>query len=337
MKAVGYYKSLPIDDPDSLVDVEVDRPVATERNLLVKVKAVSVNPVDVKNRQRKKDDGILKIGGWDVSGIVEETGPDCHLFSKGDEVFYSGSVNAMGSNSEYHTVDERLVGHKPAKLSHEEAAAMPLTSLTAWEGLFDRMGIIRDPDLNMGKSILIIGAAGGVGSIAAQLAHSAGLRVIGTASRPESVVWALEHGCTYTIDRNKSFREQIDEIGLDHVDFIFCLNSLSEHWESMSEVIAPLGRICSIVGHDDPLDMNVLWGKSVTFAWEFMSTRPNYKTPDMIFQHEILDDISEMLDKGELKTTLNTTLKPINAKNLKKAHKLLESGQTIGKVVVEGF
>ncbi|HKJ96762.1 MAG TPA: zinc-binding alcohol dehydrogenase family protein [Thermoplasmataceae archaeon] len=337
MKAVGFYRNLPVDDPNSIVDVEIDKPAPRERNLLVRVKAVSVNPVDVKTRARKADDGKLAIPGWDVSGIVEETGPDCHLFKAGDEVYYAGSVSVQGADSEFHVVDERIAGKKPASLSHAEAAAMPLTSITAWEGMFDRMKIIRDPDLNIGKTILIIGGAGGVGSIATQLAHEAGLRVIATTSRPESTEWALAHGATYTIDRTKDFKNQINDIGLKYVDYIFCLNSLDEHWDSIAKVIAPLGHICAIIGPKGPIDMGALWDKSVVFSWEFMSTRPNYNTPDLIFQHEILNDLADLIDNGRIKTTLNSTMSPINASNMRKAHKQIESGTTIGKIVLEGF
>lgn len=337
MKAVGFYKYLPTENTDSLMDVEVERPVPGEREILVKVKAVSVNPVDVKNRARKPDDGKLAVLGWDVSGIVAETGPDCHIYKVGDEVYYSGNVAATGADSEFHAVDERIVGRKPASLSHAEAAAMPLTVITAWEGLFDRMKIIMDSELNMGKSILIIGGAGGVGSIATQLAHIAGLRVIATASRPESVEWALKHGASYTIDWKSNLRKQVEEIGLKYVDYIFCLNSIDEHWESMADIVAPMGHICSIVGSRKPIDMGILWQKSVSFSWEYMSTRPIYKTPDMIYQHEILEKLSGMIDGGTVKTTVSQTLRPINAENLRKAHAQIESGKTIGKIVLEGF
>lgn len=337
MKAVGFYRHLPVDDPQSLVDVEVEKPSVKERELLVRVRAVSVNPVDVKTRARKADDNRLSIAGWDVSGVVEETGPDCHLFSKGDEVYYAGSVSLQGADSEYHTVDERVVGKKPASLSFAEAAAMPLTSLTAWEGMFDRMGIINDPELNLGRSILIVGGAGGVGSIATQLAHNAGLRVVATASRPESVQWVLDHGADYTVDRTGDIRKQISDIGLKHVDYVFCLNSIEEHWKAMASVIAPLGRMGAIVGARNPLDMGILWDKSVSFSWEFMSTRLNYHTADLIYQHEILDELADMIDQGTIKTTLSETLSPINASNLRKAHASIESGATIGKIVLEGF
>lgn len=337
MKAVGFYRNLPVEDPNSLVDIDMEKPSPVERGLLVRVKAVSVNPVDVKTRARKMDDGTVGVAGWDVSGIVEENGPDCHIFKKGDEVYYAGNVSTQGADSEYHVVDERIVGRKPSSLSHAEAAAMPLTSLTAWEGMFDRMKILKDPDLNIGKTILIIGGAGGVGSIATQLAHNVGLRVIATAARPESTEWALNHGATYTIDRNRDFKKQINDIGLNYVDYVFCLNSLEEHWNSIAEVIAPLGHVCSIVGPKEPIDLGLVWGKSVTFSWEFMSTRPNYKTPDMIFQHEILEELADLIDGGEIKTTLSTRMSPINAENLRKAHTHIESGTAIGKIVLEKF
>ncbi len=334
MKAVGYYKNLPTSDPESLVDVEVDTPVPKERELLVRVKAVSVNPVDVKSRHRKSDNGELEIAGWDVSGIVEETGPDCHIFQAGDEVYYAGNVRATGADSELHTVDERIVGRKPKNLSHAEAAAMPLTSITAWEGMFDRMKILMDPDLNLGKSILIIGGAGGVGSIATQLAHLAGLRVIATTSRAESMKWTLEHGAHYNLDRKKNFSQQLKEIGVEHADFIFCLNAVDEHWNTMSEVVSPLGRICAILGPAKPVEMGVLWQKSVSLAWEFMSTRPIYRTPDMIFQHEILNELAALIEQGKVKHTMNHKFSGLNSRNLREAHSMIENGDTIGKVVL---
>lgn len=337
MKAVGFYRNLPVENPESLVDIEVDEPRPIERDLLVRVKAVSVNPVDVKTRHGKKDDGELMIAGWDVSGIVEETGPDCHLFAPGDEVYYAGNVTSQGADSELHTVDERVVGRKPRNLTHAEAAAMPLTSLTAWEGMFDRMKILMDPDLNLGKSILIIGGAGGVGSIATQLAHIAGLRVIATTSRAESTKWVLEHGAQYNINRKVNFRKQLEEIGVDYADYIFCLNSINEHWDTMADVIAPLGGICSIVGTNGPLDLGLLWRKSVSFAWEFMSTRPIYRTADMIYQNEILNELADMIDAGKVKHTMTKKFEGINAENLRKAHSIIETGNAIGKIVLEGF
>lgn len=337
MKAIGIYRHLPVTDKDCFVVSDVEVPVPEGRELLVKVEAVSVNPVDVKNRARKKDDGKFSVLGWDVSGKVVSTGPDCEFFSEGDEVYFSGNVSSEGNNSEYSKVDERIVGKKPQSLSHAEAAALPLTSLTAWEALFDRMSIPLSIEANEGKTILIIGAAGGVGSIAAQLASMAGLIVAGTASREESAKWAKEHGVSIIIDRKKDFREQMKESGIGYSDYILCTNSLQEHFSNMSDVIAPFGRMCSIIGFSGPVEMNGLWPKSVSFSWEFMSTRPNYGTPDMVMQHQILNDLSDLVDSGRIRSTLSRNMGRINAENLRKAHAQLETGGTIGKVVLESF
>ncbi|MDN4523600.1 zinc-binding alcohol dehydrogenase family protein [Fictibacillus fluitans] len=335
MKAVGLYKYLPISDPESLVDVEIEKPVPGEKDLLVNVKAISVNPVDTKVRGPKEGmEKEPKILGWDVSGIVAGSGSEVTMFKEGDEVYYAGTIARPGGNSDYHLVDERIVAHKPKTLSHEEAAAMPLTSLTAWEGLFDRLGVSLAPDENKGKSILIIGAAGGVGSIALQLAKWAGLTVIGTASRPETKEWAKEHGADYTISHYEDFLPQLKQKGLTEADYIFCLNSTDEHWEKMMEAIAPQGKICSIVETSTPLDISLLQQKSITFVMEFMFTRSLFETDDMIKQHEILTEMGKMFDDRILTSTLTETLAPFNAETLRKAHSRLESGKTIGKVVV---
>lgn len=338
MKAVGLLRYLPIDDPESLLDVELDKPSPKGRDLLVKVRAISVNPVDTKVRSPKnRVESAPRVLGWDVAGVVVEAGPEATLFRPGDEVFYAGSMTRPGGNSEYHLVDERIVGTKPASLSFAEAAALPLTSITAWEGLYDRLGISRTRADNEGKTILIIGAAGGVGSIATQLAKHAGLTVIGTASRPESAQWAKELGADRIINHYEAFAPQLKEIGFDQVDYIFCLNSTDKHWNGMAEAIAPQGKICSIVETDAPLNLNLLKNKSVAFVWELMFTRSTYQTPDMIEQHKLLGEVSRLVDNGALRTTSNATLSPINASNLRKAHAMLESGSTVGKIVLEGF
>lgn len=337
MKAIGIYKSLPTDDPDCFVEREVDMPKPSGSKLLVKVKAISVNPVDYKRRLGKQDDGLFSILGWDVAGTVVKAGEDCKLFKEGDDVYYSGSVSEEGANSEFHAVEECIVGRKPESLSYAESAALPLTSITAWEGMFDRMGIPQESEKNSGKTILLIGAPGGVGSIASQLAYNAGLIVLGTASRFESEDWIRKHNVDFVLNRIKDLRKQIEELHRDFVDYIFCLNSIDDYWDQIKDIISPLGRICSIVGSKNSLDMNALWPKSAAFSWEFMSTRPNYRTKDMVYQHEILDSVADLLDSGRIKTTMNTLLKPINAENLRKAHAMLESGSTIGKVVLEGF
>ncbi|WP_026693081.1 zinc-binding alcohol dehydrogenase family protein [Peribacillus kribbensis] len=338
MKAVGLTHYLPIEDPKSLEDITVEKPQAAGRDLLVKIKAISVNPVDTKVRSPKDGaEDTPKILGWDAAGVVEETGPDCTLFQPGDEVFYAGSIARQGTNSEYHLVDERIVGRKPASLNFAEAAALPLTSITAWEALFTRMQVSQNPDDNKGKALLIIGAAGGVGSIAVQLAKEAGLTVIGTASRKETVDWVTSLGADYTINHHESLLPQLEELGIHSVPYIFCLNALEKHWTGISEVISPQGAVCAIDDPSTPLDLTLLKRKSVTFVWEFMFTRSLFETEDIIEQHLLLNRIAEAVDNQKLRTTLTNVLGPVSAENLREAHKLLESNKTIGKIVLEGF
>lgn len=338
MKAVALTRYLPIENPESLVDVVVEKQSAGGRDLLVKVVAISVNPVDTKVRAPKdKVEEVPKILGWDVAGIVEEAGPDCSLFRPGDEVFYAGSIARQGGNSEYHLVDERIVGRKPASLNFAEAAALPLTSITAWEALFTRMSISQDPAANEGKTLLIIGAAGGVGSIAIQLAKQAGLTVIGTASRSETVDWVKSMGADYTINHHEPLLPQLKAIGFSSVPYIFCLNALEKHWAGISEAVSPQGVVCAIDDPVSPLNLKLLKQKSATFVWEFMFTRSLFETEDMIEQHLLLNRVADAVDQQKLKTTLTEVIGPISAENLRKAHKLLESNRTIGKVVLEGF
>ncbi len=337
MKAIGLYENLPIDDERSLRDVDIPKPTAKGRNLLVKVMAISVNPVDTKMRKNRATVNGPQILGWDVAGIVEEVGEECEFFKTGDEVFYAGELNRQGCNAEYHLVDERIVGKKPISLDYPQAAALPLTSITAYESLFDRLNIDMSKSVNHGKSILIIGAAGGVGSIAVQLAKNAGLTVIGTASRPESVSWVKSLGADYVINHYETFKPQLNELGIQSVDSILCLNATATHWANMVEVIKPQGKICSIVDTTEMVNLNLLKPKSVGFVWEFMFTRSMFKTEDMIKQHHLLNEISALVDSGEIKPTTNEVLSPINAENLRKAHKSLEEGRTIGKIVLTGF
>lgn len=338
MKAVGLTKYLPISEPESLIDVNLEKPNPTGKDLLVKVKAISVNPVDVKVRSPKeRAESVPRVLGWDVAGIVEQVGAECTLFSPGDEVFYAGSISRPGGNSEFHLVDERIVGSKPVTLNYAESAALPLTSITAWEGLFDRLGVSSVQADNAGKAILIIGAAGGVGSMAIQLAKYAGLTVIGTASRPESAKWAKELGADHIINHFETFLPQLNDAGFDQVDYVFCLNSTEKHWKSMAEAVAPQGKICSIVETDELLDLTLLKNKSITFVWELMFTRPMYQTADMIEQHKLLNEVARLVDQGIIRTTTTDTLEPINAENLRKAHAMLESGRTVGKVVLHDW
>ncbi|WP_025333128.1 zinc-binding alcohol dehydrogenase family protein [Paenibacillus sabinae] len=338
MKAVGLYKYLDISQPESLIDLEIEKPVPAGRDLLVKVGAISVNPVDVKVRAPKaKTESSPKVLGWDVAGIVEQTGPDCTLFKPGDEVYYAGAIDRPGGNSEYHLVDERIAGSKPASLDFAQAAALPLTTITAWEALFERLGIPMSKEDNTGKTLLIIGAAGGVGSIAIQLAKYAGLTVIGTASRSESSEWAKGLGADYIISHYEPFLAQMKAAGLSYADYILCLNATVQHWGHMAEAIAPQGKICSIVETEEPLDLNLLKNKSATFTWEFMFTRSLYQTPDMIKQHELLNENARLIDSRVIRTTLTDLLEPINAANLRKAHAMIETGRTVGKIVLEHF
>ncbi|MGG3575248.1 zinc-binding alcohol dehydrogenase family protein [Bacillus gobiensis] len=333
MKAVGLYQYLPIENEESLLDVEVPKPKATGKDLLVKINAISVNPVDTKVRAPK--DAIEKepkILGWDASGVVEEAGEDCELFQPGDTVYYAGDITRQGSYSEYQLIDERIVGKKPSNLSFAEAAAMPLTTITAWEGIYDRLGIT---EKDKGKTILIINGAGGVGSIATQIAKYAGLKVIATASREETKNWCEKMGADVIINHRENLLQQLNDEGIGEVDYIFCLNDTDGHWDGMGEAIKPQGSICSIVENEKDLDLNVLKSKSVTFVWEFMYTRSMFQTEDMIEQHRLLNKVSDLFEEGIFQTTLTKTFQPINAEQLKKAHKEVESGKMIGKLIVE--
>lgn len=339
MKAVGLYRYLPIDDPESLIDIELPQPVASGRDLMVRIHAIAVNPIDTKVRKPKElVEASARVLGWDAAGEVVAVGPECTLFKPGDKVFYSGDVTRQGCNAEYQLVDERIAGHMPASLSFEQAAALPLTSVTAWESLFDRIGIARDPKQNEGKSILIIGAAGGVGSIAIQLAKQvAGLTVVATASRPETSAWIVELGADHVIDHTRPLVEEFRAKNLPQADYIFCCSFTDAYFQSMVELVKPQGKICAIVDATQPLEMTSLKAKSATFVWESMFTRSMFKTPDMIEQHHILERVARLIDAGTLKTTLNEVISPINADNLRAVHARLESGTAIGKIVLSGW
>lgn len=335
MKAIGFKTSLPILDKDSFIEFETTKPLPTGRDLLVKIAAVSVNPVDFKIRQNSAKDTILaspKIIGWDAVGVVEEVGEGVSLFKVGDEVYYAGDITRSGSNVEYQLIDERIVGRKPKSLSIEAAAAIPLTALTAWEILFDR---VRINEKDRGKSVLIIGGAGGVGSIAIQIAKKvAGLTVIATASRPESIVWCEQQGADYVVN-HKDLLNEMRKIDFQYVDFILDFVDTNLYWDAMAELIKPQGHIASITGSSTPVALNKLKSKSASFSWELMYTRSTFQTDDMIEQHHTLNKVAELLDSGTLKTTLKETLLGLTADNLKKAHQQLESGKTIGKIVIK--
>jgi zinc-binding alcohol dehydrogenase family protein len=342
MKAVGLYKYLPIENEESLIDVEIPKPKVGGHDLLVKIKAVSVNPVDAKIRAPKdKIEKEAKILGWDAAGIVEEIGETVSLFKEGDEVYYAGSILRQGSNAEYQIADERIVGRKPKSLSFEEAAALPLTTITAWESIFEQMNIsTEEKEINSQKSILIIGAAGGVGSIAIQLAKKlAGLKVIATASRDETIEWCKKLGADYVINHHNNFSDELDKIGFKELDYIFCLHTTEKHFPATAELIKPFGKFCSIVAIKDGelLDMNQIRSKSGSFSWEFMFTKSSFQTPDMISQHNLLNATADLVDKGIIKTTMTENLGKLNVENLKKAHVKIESSKTIGKIVLSGI
>jgi zinc-binding alcohol dehydrogenase family protein len=338
MKAVGFYRNLPIDDPESLVDFDAPKPAPAGRELLVEVGAISVNPVDYKVRARP-DPNLQgpRILGWDVAGVVRDVGPAAQLFKPGDEVYYAGSINKPGANSEFHVVDERIVGHKPRKPGFAAAAALPLTTLTAWEGLFDQLGVSRS-GADRGKTLLLIGAAGGVGSIAIQLAKKlAGLRVIGTASRPESSRWVQGLGADAVVDHSGDLAAQMSAAGIPEADYVFCLTDATPYFPRFAPITRAQGKLCLIVSQSAPVELTTLMQKSISIHWEFMFTRSLFQTPDMQRQHEILEEAAALIDDGTLRTTLAESLGPINAANLRRAHQMLERGRTIGKLVLEGF
>jgi zinc-binding alcohol dehydrogenase family protein len=337
VKAIGYIQSLPPSDSKSLFDFEHPKPTPRSRDLLVAVRAVSVNPVDTKVRMRQQgSEAQPKILGYDCAGVVESVGHDVAFFKPGDEVFYAGAITRPGTNSEFHVVDERLVGHKPKSLSFAEAAALPLTSVTAWELLFDRLRVPLGKPQHAG-TLLVVGASGGVGSILVQLARRlTGLTVIGSASRPETQQWVLKNGAHHTVDHSKKLSEEVRKLGVQHVEFIISLTHTDQHFDEIVEIIAPQGAFALI---DDPalIDVRKLKTKSASLHWESMFTRSTFQTTDMIEQHRILEQISTLVDEGLVHTTLGSTPGRITAENLRKAHAAIESNKSIGKIVLEGF
>jgi len=335
MKAVVYTQpGLPIHDAQSLYDSEIPEPKPGARDLLVEVRAIAVNPVDTKIRASRGGDQP-QVLGWDAVGVVREIGSDVTLFQPGDEVFYAGAIDRAGSYSELHVVDERIVGHKPRSLDNASAVALPLTSITAWELLFDRLGV--EENGGEGQSLLVIGAAGGVGSILVQLARKlTQLTVIGTASRPETQAWVKELGAHHVIDHTVSIPLQLQELKLNPVDYVISLTHTDTYLPQLVEVLRPQGKLALI---DDPaqLDVMPLKRKSLSLHWELMFTRSLYKTEDMIKQHHLLDRVSKLVDDGIIKTTMGEHFGTICAENLKRAHALIESGKARGKIVLEGF
>lgn len=336
MNAIGFTDHLPITDEHSLQDFTEAVPVAKGHDLLVHVSAVSVNPVDIGVRRGGR--GHLsqpRVIGWDAVGEVVAVGGQVQLFNVGDRVYYAGSFKRAGSDSDYQLVDERIVGHAPQHLSDVEAAAMPLTTLAAWEALFEQLPIDPDDKENNAKyNLLIINGAGGVGSIATQLAHWAGLHVIATASRPETIDWTLAHGANETVNHREDLVKQVRNLGYHYVDYILELNNLDAHWNEMAELIEPSGWIASITENHRPVDLKRLTQKRGHFAWEWMYTKSFFHTADMQTQHDILERAAKMFDDGTLKSTLTKQLSPFDAATLRQAHTLVESGHMMGKVVV---
>ncbi|WP_404437852.1 zinc-binding alcohol dehydrogenase family protein [Stutzerimonas chloritidismutans] len=337
MKAIGYQHSLPVDDVNSLIDVELPDPTPGPRDLLVEVRAISVNPVDTKIRMRVQPEaGQHQVLGWDVAGVVRAVGNEVTLFQPGDEVFYAGALDRPGANSELHLVDERIVGRKPASLDFAAAAALPLTSITAWELLFERLQIREGKD-DRDQRLLIVGAAGGVGSILTQLSRQlTGLQVIGTASRRETQDWVRALGAHEVIDHSQPLAAELQRVGIADVTHVASLTHTDLHLPQIVEALQPQGRLALI---DDPasLDISLLKRKSLSLHWEFMYTRSLYQTPDMIAQHQLLNRVAELIDSGVLKTTLGEHYGTINAANLRRAHAFIESGKAKGKIVLEGF
>ncbi|MBS7777977.1 zinc-binding alcohol dehydrogenase family protein [Acidovorax sp. CCYZU-2555] len=338
MKAIGYRTPQAITQSDALLDITLPAPVAAGRDLLVEVKAVSVNPVDAKVRKSATpaEGQEYKVLGWDASGIVKAVGPEVTLFQPGDRVWYAGSIARPGSNSELHLVDERIVGHAPESLDFAQAAALPLTAITAWEMLFDRLGVAPGKQPG-GKTLLVIGAAGGVGSILVQLAaRLTNLTVIGTASRPETQAWVKELGAHHVIDHSRPIAEELRRAGFAAVDYIVGLTQTDAHLAQIIEAIAPQGKFGLI---DDPaaLDITPFKRKSVSVHWELMFTRSLFGTDDMTGQHRLLNEVAALVDAGLIRSTLAERFGSINAENLRRAHALIESGKSRGKVVLENW
>lgn len=336
MKAIGYFAPGAIERIDALIDLELPEPLPGPRDLLVEVRAISVNPVDTKVRKSSTPAaGEAKVLGWDVAGVVRAVGSAVSLFKAGDEVYYAGSITRPGANSELHVVDERIVALKPRTLNFAQSAALPLTAITAWELLFDRLGVQRDG--GKGKSLLVVGAAGGVGSILVQLAkHLTQLKIIGTASRPETVEWVQSLGAHAVIDHSKGIVAELQRLGEAPIDYIASLTHTDTHYAQLVQVLAPQGKLGVI---DDPavVDVKPLKSKSASLHWEFMFARSMHETTDMIQQHHLLKAVAELIDAGILRTTVGEYYGTINAANLTRAHAQIETAGTKGKLVLEGF
>ena len=336
MKAIGYTAAGPIDRQDAFVARELPAPRPQGRDLLVRVEAVSVNPVDTKVRHNDAPAGGFRVLGFDAAGVVEAIGPDVTLFKPGERVFYAGSINRPGSNSELHLVDERIVGPAPKSLSVAHAAALPLTALTAWEMFFDRLDVNRPVPAD-NRTVLIVGGAGGVGSIAIQIAKRiAGMTVVATASRPETAEWCRDMGADHVVDHSKPLADEVAALGIGAPGFVFATTETDKHFDQIVDLIAPEGRLGVIAGMGHS-NVGKLSGKSITLCFELMFTRPIHAPLDMVEQHRILTEIARLVDAGVLKTTHHDDFGRITPENLARAHAHVESGSAIGKAVLEGF
>ena len=342
MKAIGYKKSLPISDIDSLVDIEIPQPIATGRDILVKISAIAVNPVDYKIRQNKPSEtDEYKVIGWDAVGEIVAMGENATKFQLGDKVYYAGDLTRQGSNAEYQLVDERIVGHKPKSLADVEAAALPLTTITAYEMLFEHLAlpkIMPDSSEKSNDVILVVGAAGGVGSILVQLAKAiTGATIIATASRESSKAWVEKLGAHHVVDHTKPLEPQIDALNIGQVTHVASLNGTESYFDTYIELLAPFGKIAMIDDPQKPLDVMKLKFKSLSLHIEFMFARSMFNAVDIEEQSHLLNHVSDLIDRGYIQTTVGKELGLINADNLKLAHEELESGKSIGKIVLQGF
>jgi NADPH2:quinone reductase len=338
MKAIAITRKLPLDDPGCFVSIDLPDPVPGPRDVLVRVKAVGINPVDYKvRRSRTEEETAPKVLGFDAAGVVEAIGDRVTLFRPGDEVFYAGDITRAGSNAELQVVDERIVAKKPDSIGFAEAAALPLTAITAWECLFDRLGLTPgDLDEGKGKTLLILSGAGGVGSIAIQLAAVlTGFTIIATASRPETVAWCHKMGAHHVIDHSGDWPAELEKIGFKTVNYIACFADTTGHWKAMAQAIIPQGKITAIVESPEIPDIGLLKSKCVAFIWEFMFTRPMFQTPDMIEQHELLKEVAMLVDAGRIRTTMTSNGGVLAPETLAAAHRAQEAGKMIGKQVLE--
>ncbi|MFT4213394.1 MAG: zinc-binding alcohol dehydrogenase family protein [Microbacterium sp.] len=329
--AIGYETNLPAADPGALIVREVDVPTLGPHDLLVEVEAVSVNPVDVKLRAGAPSGGF-RVLGFDAAGTVREVGSEVTLFTPGDVVFYAGSIDRPGTNQRFHAVDERIVGRKPKTLSFADSAALPLTAITAWESLFDRLGLAEDST----GTLLIVGATGGVGSIMLQLAEALcpGVTVIATASDDERAAWVRGLGAEHVVNHHQDLAAQVLANAPEGVEWAFTAHSDGQIG-TYAQIVRPFGHVVAI--DDGPRDVSPLKGKSIAWHWELMFTRPLQQTPDMIEQHRLLNTIADLVDDGRLRPTTTTTSAPISATTLREAHELVESGRTVGKIVIHGW